>query len=353
MRILFLPNWRVSRLTTDDVAIQAPDKQVQGEPYWFFKHFPKDTHVDIIDIGSENWFRRIEHKMKFYIVQPWKAFRMRNRYDLVISHGAQSGLVYELLTSFVKRKPRHLMFDIGGLNGSRVNRTEMPLIRWALRKAPHIIVHASRQLRLYSAHYPKLVPNAIFIPFGNDVDYFTPQATGMKKQILTFGWAKRDNDTLCKAFVGIADKLGYKLVVVGGGALKEQYPDSGIEFLDPIPLKNLVALSRESAFIVVPLPEYLYSYGQMSFLQSMALGKALIVTETTSSVDYISDAPGVEQVRPYDVQDMRAALQRMMNSDFATLQQRGLANREFVTKHFSERKMAERIVKFISSFMDF
>ena len=229
----------------------------------------------------------------------------------------------------------------------------MPLIRWALRKAPHIIVHASRQLSLYAKHYPKLAPKATFIPFGNDVDYFTPKEMAMKKQILTFGKAKRDNDTLCKAFSGIADKKGYKLVVVGAGALKEKYPDGDIEFLDPMPLKDLVTLSRESAFIVVPLPEYLYSYGQMSFLQSMALGKALIVTETTSSADYISDAPGVERVQPYDVGDMKAALQRMMASDFATLQQRGLANREFVTSHFSERQMAERIVKFISTFLNF
>lgn len=353
MKILFIPNWRVNRLSTDVPTIQAPDKQVQGEPYWFFKYFPEGTQVDIIDIGEENQFRKIEHKIKFYLVQPWKAFRVRKRYDLVISHGAQSGLVYELLSSFVKRKPQHLMFDIGGLNGARVNHTEMPLIRWALRKAPHIIVHASRQLSLYAKHYPKLAPKATFIPFGNDVDYFTPKEVAMKKQILTFGRAKRDNDTLCEAFSGIADKKGYKLVVVGAGALKEKYPDGDIEFLDPMPLKDLVTLSRESAFIVVPLPEYLYSYGQMSFLQSMALGKALIVTETTSSADYISDAPGVERVRPYDVGDMKAALQRMMASDFATLQQRGLANREFVTSHFSERQMAERIVKFISTFLNF
>lgn len=353
MKILFIPNWRVHRITADDAAIQAPDKQVQGQPYWFFKYFPEGTEVDIIDIGEENWVRRLEHKVKFYFVQPWKAFKVRKKYDLVISHGAQSGLVYELLTSFVSKKPQHLMFDIGGLNGSRVNKTEMPLIRWALRKAPHIIVHSSRQLELYANHYPKLAPNATFIPFGNDVDYFIPQEGEMKKQILTFGKAKRDNDTLCKAFSDIADKNGYKLVVVGDSSLKEKYPCNDIDFRDPVPLKDLVELTRVSAFVVVPLPEFLYSYGQMSFLQSMALGKALVVTETTSSADYINSAPGVEKVAPYDVDGMTEALQRLMACDFSTLQQRGLANRQFVVSHFSEKKMAENISKFISSFKSF
>ena len=352
MKILFIPNWPVHRLSADDVSIQAPDKQVQGEPYWFFKYFPEGTQVDIIDIGKETWFRRLEHKIKFYLVQPWKAFRARNRYDLVVSHGAQSGLVYELLASFVSKKPQHLMFDIGGLNGARINHTETPLIRWALRKAPHIVVHSSRQLGLYQEAYPKLVPNATFIPFGNDVDYFQPSDDApLKKQIITFGRAKRDNLTLCKAFSGIADKQGYKLVVIGEPALAAQFPGSDIEFLPPVPLKDLVTMSRESAFIVVPLPEYRYSYGQMSILQSMALGKSLVVTETTSTADYIADAPGVEHVQPYDVGGMAAALQRMMALDFDTLQQRGLANRELVTSRFTERQMSEKIQQFIATFM--
>ena len=352
MKILFLPNWRVHRLAKDDALIQAPDKQVQGAPYWFFKYFPAGTQVDIIDIGEENWLRRIEHRIKFYMAQPWKAFRCRKAYDLVISHGAQSGLVYELLTTFTKRKPQHLMFDIGGLNGSRVNHTEMPLIRWALRKSPHIIVHSSRQLSLYAEHYPKLAPHATFIPFGNDVDYFQPSPAEMKKQILTFGRAKRDNRTLCEAFAGMREKCGYRLLVVGAdAALRQEFSSSDIIFMDPIPLQDLVALTRESAFVVVPLPEYLYSYGQMSFLQSMALGKAMIVTEATSSVDYISDAPGVESVPPYDVESMRAALTRMMACSFRELQERGSANREYVTTHFSERQMAEKIQQFMASFM--
>lgn len=352
MRILFLPNWRVRRLAKDDALIQAPDKQVQGAPYWFFKYFPEGTKVDIIDIGEENWLRRIEHRIKFYVAQPWRAFRCRKGYDLVISHGAQSGLVYELLTSFVKRKPQHLMFDIGGLNGSRVNHTEMPLIRWAMRKAPHIIVHASRQLSLYAEHYPKLAPNATFIPFGNDVDYFQPQDVAMKKQILTFGRAKRDNRTLCEAFAGLRDKCGYRLIVVGADAsLRREFSNADIIFKDPIPLQDLVATTRESAFVVVPLPEYLYSYGQMSFLQSMALGKALIVTRTTSSADYIADAPGVECVPPYDVESMRTALACMMACSFTELKERGTANRVYVTSHFSERQMAEKIQQFIASFM--
>ena len=51
MRILFIPNWNVARLASDDATVQAPDKHVEGEPYWFFTHFTSDVQVDVLDIG--------------------------------------------------------------------------------------------------------------------------------------------------------------------------------------------------------------------------------------------------------------------------------------------------------------
>lgn len=62
MKILFIPNWNVKHLLEDDPAIQAPDKYVKGKPYWFFRYFPKDTEVDIIDIGKNRGFRRLRRK---------------------------------------------------------------------------------------------------------------------------------------------------------------------------------------------------------------------------------------------------------------------------------------------------
>ena len=107
MRILFIPNWNVARLASDDATVQAPDKHVEGEPYWFFTHFTSDVQVDVLDIGRDNWLRRFERRLKFYISQPIKAWRRRNGYDLVMSHGAQSGLLYELLSSWSHRRPPH------------------------------------------------------------------------------------------------------------------------------------------------------------------------------------------------------------------------------------------------------
>ena len=350
MRILFTPNWTVHQLSIDDDSVQPPDKQVVGEGYWFFKYFPHGYDVDIIDRGRKSWFRDVEKKIKFYIKQPIKAFKVRNDYDIVVSHGAQSGLVYELLCSFVKNKPPHLMFDIGGLNGARINHFETPLIRYALRKCPHIIVHSSRQLDFYREHYPELVPRVRFIPYGVDCKFFVPRPEVERTHtILSFGKAKRDNVTLCEAFARMNDKKGYRLIVVGDTELsgKYDYVDD-IVFRPVIPLPEMMQLMAESDFIVIPMPEYRYSYGQMSFLQSMAMGKAAIITRTTSSVDYISQAPGVIGVEPYDVDDMIRALGEMMAMTDAQRDAIGMANRSYATSRFDEREMSKAICDYIN-----
>ena len=86
MKILFLPNWQVHCLDEDDNSIQAPDKHIKGEKYWFFKYFPADTEVDIIDIRRTNILHKLEKKIKFYIWQAILAFFKSKNYDVIISH---------------------------------------------------------------------------------------------------------------------------------------------------------------------------------------------------------------------------------------------------------------------------
>lgn len=353
MRILFIPNWNVKVLPVDDESIQAPDKYVKGVPYWFFRYFPDDTQVDVIGIVKDNLLRKVERKLKFYISQPIKAFMMRNNYDLVISHGAQSGLVYELLTTFVKRKPKHVMFDVGGLNGARINHVETPLIRFAMRKSPAIIVHSSRQLGLYRNHYPNLAEKAVFIPFGVDFDYFSkPQLTSIKKRVVAFGYAKRDFSTLCKAFDAITDSE-YTLHIIGDTSLVTEFAHNPmIVFHKRMPISDLMKFVAESAIVAIPLPEYQYSYGQMSFLQSMAMRKPMIVTDTTSSHDYIAEAPGVLSPRPYDVDDMKDCLMEMIGKSGDELQRLGEENAEYVKAHFNEAQMGKSAYEFVKKQLD-
>ncbi len=353
LKILFIPNWNIIHLTNDIPTIQAPDKYIKGQSYWFFKYFPKGTHVDIIDIGKKSWFQFLEKKLHIYLLQPFKAFLKRNNYDIVISHGAQSGLFYELLVSFCKKKPTHLMFDIGGLNSSRINYIEIPILRFILRKCPNIIVHSSRQINFYNKYYPQQARNVKFIPFGTDVSYFNSFSSNknINKTIISFGKIKRDYKTLCQAFCQIKN-TDFKLHIIGDTKLAKEFSSvKNIIFEDAIPLNELIERINKCSFVVVPLPEYMYSYGQMTILQSMALKKPLIVSETTSTIDYISEATGIIKIKPYDIDDMRNALTTMINTNKQTLINMGNENSSYVKEKLNEKEMGQNIYNIITQIL--
>lgn len=154
MKILFLPNWVVKGSNIDLPETQCPDKYITGKPYWFFRHFANEPHVDVIDIQPNNCL----HKIKFYIWQAFLAYKVQNKYDIIMSHGAQSGLVLSLLRTLTFCKnPKHIIFDIGGMNGGRNNKMEIAMIKFALLGKPYIICHSKIIMDNYRKHFQNLV----------------------------------------------------------------------------------------------------------------------------------------------------------------------------------------------------
>ena len=347
MRILFLPNWKVHQLQADTIAYQAPDKQIASQPYWFFKYFPTNCQVDVIDFQSNNALTALEKKLNFYIWQAIKAFSKRKKYDVVISHGAQSGMVYALLNTITfSKKPLHIIIDIGAMNGGRQRLLENSLIAFALKSKPTIICHSRVIIQNYLHTYKQLVKNARFIAFGIDADDFNPQkAVDSSNYILSFGAAKRDYATLIQAWAGV--ESNHKLRIIG---LPENNPLThgikNVEVIERVSIAELKSHIANAQFVVISLPVFNYSYGQMSFLQSMSMGKAVIVTRTPSSIDYLQHGQGALLTKPYDSDDMREKISYLIN-DAAALKVLSDQARPYVLSHFSEQKMAEDMHQFI------
>lgn len=345
MKILFLPNWKVHRLEQDSDAVQAPDKQVIGQPYWFFRYFPNECQVDVIDFQENNPLRFLEKKANTYIWQGVKGFLGGGDYDVVISHGAQSGLMYSLLRSIsFRRKPLHIIFDIGSMNGGRNNKVENLVISSALRSNPYIICHSKVVIENYKTTYKNLVDRSCYIPFGVDVEDFSASGeVDNEGYVLSFGAAKRDYQTLLGAWSGLDTDC--KLRIIGH---KGEVSLPNVETVERVSIGELKEQIRKALFVVIPLPVFNYSYGQMSFLQSMSMGKTVIVTRTPSSIDYLQDGRGSFFVKPYDVEDMRAKLGCLLNDRELLRKSNGEARR-FVVDNFSEKTMAEKVYAFVSA----
>jgi glycosyltransferase involved in cell wall biosynthesis len=353
MRILFLPNWEIKQSDSDIKSLQSPDKYIKGQRYWFFQHFPEDTHVDVIDIKKNNLLHGIERKIKFYIRQSLSAFRNDSQYDIVISHGAQSGLAYSLLRTIRgKQKPKHVIIDIGGMNGSRNNRVESKLISFALKSNSGIICHSSIIIEFYKETYPRLVSLTKFIPFGVDTNEFAPTETNESENyIFSFGTSKRDYETLLKSWKLINNKADCRLKIAGIKEHLHAQGDNTVDLLGIVSINELKLLIRKSKFVVIPLPVFNYSYGQMSFLQSMSLGKTVVVTKTPSSVDYIKNEYGAFFVKPYDVYDLKNKIEMLLCDEYL-LMKNNVNARLYVADNYTEKKMGENIYEYIKTIVD-
>ena len=80
-------------------------------------------------------------------------------------------------------------------------------------------------------------------------------------------------------------------------------PDQYLEFL------------RKALFVVVPLKDVEISSGLLVFLEAMALGKAVIVSETWSTADYVENMKTGILVKPGDAQDLRRAISYLLKNE--------------------------------------
>ncbi len=356
MKILMLVNWKVHYLEKDDSSIQPPDKVVEGGKYWFFKHW-QENNVDIhvIDYSRLRFLHTIEKNiLKFYVYQSMRALLSgTSGFDLIISHGAQSAVFFAFLRSSAGiRYPPHIVIDPASFNGGRDNLIEILPIKFCARSISGIIYHSTIQFEYYKKHLPFLVEKTKFIPFGVDIDFFTPMNLSVEPIILSFGERKRDYKTLLLAWSQLNMKK-IRLDIVGVQSTKalgmHSLPNN-VKLYGKVPIDVLKTMIAKAMFIIIPLPYYNYSYGQMSVLQSMSMGKLVITTKTPGTIDYVCDGNDAIFVKPYDLHDMKDKINMCIkNPELVTQIERNA--REKVVRHFSEIAMAQDIFQFVKQLL--
>ena len=351
MRILMLVNWGVRYLLEDSAECQGPDKYLVGQKYWFFKYWPPKHKVDVIDYTKFYPFFAVERKLlKIYVLQAIKGFAKMKKYDLIISHGAQSGLALSFLRQFFgKIIPPHFIIDVGCFNGGRENWLELIPVKYSARSLAGVIYHSSIQEDYYRKNLPFLKRR--FIPFGVDTDFFAPMNIPSKDYVISIGYAKRDYKTLLEAWAEIEnDKPMLKIVGVKKLDNVKHLP-SQVELIDRVPVHEYRDLIGRSKFVVLPLPYFRYAYGQMTLLQSMAMGKAVIVTKTPSAVDYVCDKEDALFVEPGNAQDMKSKIELLLHSH-SLADSLGKKAHLKIINNFTEEMMAQKIHGFVVEIME-
>lgn len=306
MKILMLVNWKVEYCSEKPMDKQPPDYYVQGETYWFFRYFEEQPEVDVVDISSFPWLENFEkNKLRFYIWQTLKMLPRLHKYDLILSHGAQSGVVLSLIRRIFKTRAKHILFDIGSFNSAAESGFALKLMQFSSKSLDGVIYHTSSQGSYYQRFFPWLVDKSRFIRFGTDLEFFDPtdlkDSEDKDQYMICVGYSKRDWDTLVEAYQRIDTDAKLRLV----GHVEPRFQRiSGVEQVPFVPIRELINQIYNAKFCVLPLESFNYSYGQMTLMQQMALGKCVIAARVPSLVDYIEDGKTAVMYEPKAVDDL-------------------------------------------------
>ena len=344
MRILVLVNFPYER-----------GHQYAASIGWFFKYWPTPgAKIDVVDFTKIPLIHPIEKNLlRFYIIQTLRVLARVNRYDLIYSDGAQSAVLLAFLRSLFKRKyPPHAILDVGCFNGGRRREIELKPIRKLVESISCVIYHARIQESYYRECLPSLWERCRYVPIGVDQVYFRPQKAKEEDYIFCAvhrGLKSRDWPTLMEAFGKL--HIPTELRIVGTerarrSDLRGRRIPKNVRFYPFAPLPKLKDFISRSKFAVLPLPYHAHSHGQLSLLESMAMGKAVIVSRVPGIIDYVEEGKTAVLYEPYNAEDLREKVEFLLNNP-QEAKRIGKEARRAVELYYNEENMARGIYEAI------
>ncbi|MBO9136772.1 glycosyltransferase family 4 protein [Rhizobium sp. B230/85] len=191
----------------------------------------------------------------------------------------------------------------GGLRGS--------IARFALSSVDLFVVHTTAEIEAYSSWLRLPKSRFVFVPLGISVP--TGEVDSLETQepfVLSMGSANRDYDCLFRA-VG---ELGYRTIVVAGEHSTEGLDiPKNVDLRSGLSLNQCHALSRAARVNVVPIKDEDSPSGQVTFLETMIFGKAMVLTECAGTRDYVTSGENGVLVAPNTTSEMRDAIFMLWN----------------------------------------
>ena len=270
----------------------------------------------------------------------WAMVKRRDAAAIVSS--AESGALVPLLLRRLMPCPILVLHD-SDHQGWRPRRWIQRLV---LPRADLVLTQTEAQARYLVAEY-RLRRAPVFVGPQIDDRFFRPGAAGPGDYVLAVGNdAARDFAGLIAAAapIGIRLRLLTRLPVV--------IPDSAKARIEIISHRvshaGLRTLYEGARFVALPLRERKSPGGMTALLEAMAMGKAVVMTNSSGVIEFVEpDVTGL-CVPIGDMEAMARAL-RALWDDPARCVTMGEAARRRLDAHFSTRRYAERLAAAVRS----
>jgi len=181
-----------------------------------------------------------------------------------------------------------------------------------------IIVHCQTM----KSHFIKLGASAEqvhVIHYGVDKQFFTPVEDVPQKPGFIFSLGEvstRDYQTLINAVDGLPVDLliaasGHWYARENSAILTGTVPEN-VTISGGIPVKNLKNIYAQAQFVALPVYDSVHSAGSTAILESMCMGRAVIVNRSPGICEYIIDGVTGILVEPGDEYEWRKAIQYLL-----------------------------------------
>ena len=252
--------------------------------------------------------RKLAFKLtEFYI--SFLAFRQHDNFHAVFSWSMRTGIYYGLINRFCNTRPRtiHVLRDLH----FNLTRNDIPyrlrrlIFRLALPGIDYFLCTSKKEEEIYCRMFNIERSRICFFPDSPALYLFQQTTTAEKNYIFAYGNSDRDFDTLVKA-----GRLFAKPIRI----LSQQYmpaqalPDNIELITRRVSFQELIALTAQARMVVLPLEAYEVAAGQNTMIETMALGRPLIVTANLATTYYARHGESALFFEPQDA----AALARHM-----------------------------------------
>ena len=273
-------------------------------------------------------------------LDPWRSLKIllcSRHYDLVITANEGAAILLILLRRLFRFRPPVLVWDISPATTWRLRSW---LQDYVLPRVDGIIVIGSNQVPYIAERWGAEIPVSVV---GHDIDteFSKPDNTGPAEYVLSVGDdVGRDYPTLMLATEGVAVDLVIKTrQALPVDPTKHQSVRLLPDRMDHIAFRALYAKCH---FVVLPLiPDALNASGINALLEAFAMGKAVIVSESTGIRDFLLPDENCIMVPAYDVGAMRAAIERLLREP-ETRDRLGRNARRYVEENCSLPVFARR-----------
>lgn len=225
--------------------------------------------------------------------------------------------------------------------------------RWLLQKADRVVSLVSANCAELTRIFGVEPGRTAFLPMSIDCKFSGRAVAGLEKNfVLAVGTNDgKDFETLLEAL-----PLGTRLVVVTDPYNAEKVKShpcfgSGVDVLEAVPASELRELYREAAVVVVPLADTPHGSGHTVLLETMAMGKVVVVSRVRCMRDYIGEDGAVLSVPAGNAAALRAVLEEVLSHPerFCELRERAaaLVRSTFDIARFSQG--LDRIIRELSA----